>query len=96
VKFTKYFEAMRERPDRQAIDVEWINRVVDQPEREAIQHDGRIRRWSAIPEAGGKYLRVVLLPDGETVHNAGLTGALSLRARRMMALAAISLGTLPG
>ena len=59
MKFTKYFEAMRERPDRQAIDVEWINRVVDQPEREAIQHDGRIRRWSAIPEAGGKYLRVV-------------------------------------
>jgi hypothetical protein len=35
-----------------------------------IQQDGRIRRWASIPEAGGKYLRVVLLPDGETVHNA--------------------------
>jgi hypothetical protein len=35
-----------------------------------VQADGRIRRWSAIPEAEGKFLRVVLLADGETVHNA--------------------------
>lgn len=61
---------MRERLDRQAIEIEWIERVVARPERESTQHDGRIRRWAAIPEADGKYLRVVLLPDGETVHNA--------------------------
>jgi hypothetical protein len=35
-----------------------------------IQADGRIRRWAAIEEADGRYLRVVLLEDGETVHNA--------------------------
>lgn len=70
MKFTKYFEAMRERPDRQTIEIEWIKRVVAQPERESTQRDGRIRRWATIPDADGKYLRVVLLPDGETVHNA--------------------------
>jgi len=52
------------------ITVEWILRAVDAPEHEHIQEDGRIRRWARIPEAEGRYLRVVLLPDGETVHNA--------------------------
>ena len=49
---------------------EWIVRVVDAPEREYVQDDRRIWRWARIPEAQGRYLRVVLLPDGETVHNA--------------------------
>jgi hypothetical protein len=49
---------------------EWIQQVVDHPVREVIQEDGRIRRWAAISEMEGRYLRVVLLPDGETVHNA--------------------------
>jgi hypothetical protein len=31
--------------------------------------DGRIRKWGKILETG-KYLRVILLEDGETVHNA--------------------------
>jgi len=48
----------------------WILRVVDAPEHEELQEDGRIRRWARIPEMGERYLRVVLLPDGETVHNA--------------------------
>jgi len=34
-----------------------------------IQSDGRIKKWAHIPEAG-KVLRVILLEDGETVHNA--------------------------
>ncbi len=50
--------------------MEWIERVIDRPVREVKQRDGRIRRWAPISEAGGRYLRVVLLPDGETVHNA--------------------------
>lgn len=70
MKFTQYFLAMRQRPDRAGIDMAWIERAIRQPVREAIQQDGRIRRWAAIPEADGRYLRVVLLPDGETVHNA--------------------------
>lgn len=61
---------MRERPDRAIIRLERIQQVIDHPAQEGIQHDGRIRRWASIPEAGGRYLRVILLPDGETVHNA--------------------------
>jgi hypothetical protein len=38
--------------------------------REVIQEDGRIRRWAPIREMESRHLRVVLLPDGETVHNA--------------------------
>lgn len=40
------------------------------PTREVIQSDGRIRRWGPIEEMQGRFLRVVLLEDGETVHNA--------------------------
>ena len=70
MKFTRYFESMRERPDRRSIRDEWIATVVMNPEREITQQDGRIRRWGKIDEFGGKYLRVILLADGETVHNA--------------------------
>ena len=40
------------------------------PIREHVQADGRIRRWAQVPEMEGRYLRVILLADGETVHNA--------------------------
>jgi len=70
VKFTHYFEALRNRPDRAIIQHHWIQYVIDHPVKEVIQKDGRIRRWAPIDEAEGKYLRVILLPDGETVHNA--------------------------
>jgi len=70
LKSTKYFQAIRTRPDRSMIRVEWVLRVVLSPEHEQTQEDGRIRRWARISEAGDRYLRVVLLPDGETVHNA--------------------------
>jgi hypothetical protein len=70
VKTTAYFDAIRRRPDRIAIRDEWIERVVRFPALEFRQTDGRIRRWAPVPEAEDRYLRVVLLPDGETVHNA--------------------------
>ncbi|KXS31629.1 MAG: Uncharacterized protein AWT59_2230 [Candidatus Gallionella acididurans] len=70
MKFTRYFETMHARPDRADIRLEWIQRVMEQPVKETIQTDGRIRRWAAIPEAEGRFLRVILLPDGKTVHNA--------------------------
>ena len=70
MKTTKYFEATRSRPDRAQIKDEWILRAVEHPEHEYVQEDGRVRRWARIPEAGDRYLRVVLLPDRETVHNA--------------------------
>lgn len=61
---------MRTRPDRVGILDEWIQRVIAAPIREVVQADGRIRRWAQIPERDGRYLRVVLLADGETIHNA--------------------------
>lgn len=61
---------IRTRPDRARIKDEWIQRVIDAPESEQVQADGRIRRWGKIIEAEDRFLRVVLLPDGETVHNA--------------------------
>ena len=70
MKTTAYFEAIRTRPDRAVIRNDWIERTVASPMRESVQQDGRIRRWAAIPEAGNRVLRVVLLADGETVHNA--------------------------
>jgi hypothetical protein len=70
VKTTAYFEAIRKRPDRADIQMEWIERAVQAPIREMVQADGRIRRWTSVSEAGDRFLRVVLLADGETVHNA--------------------------
>ncbi len=70
MKVTEYFLRNRLRPDRAAIRDEWITRVVREPVHEAVQEDGRMRRWGRIEEAEGRVLRVVLLPDGETVHNA--------------------------
>jgi hypothetical protein len=52
------------------IRLEWIEHVVAHPVREVIQADGRIRRWAPIRDMDDRYLRVVLLPDGESVHNA--------------------------
>lgn len=49
---------------------EWILWVINNPEAEKIQADGRIRRWARIEAMDNRYLRVVLLPDAETVHNA--------------------------
>ena len=70
MKFTRYFQTLRSRPDRASITDLWIQFVIDHPVKEVIQEDGRIHRWAPIDEAGGRYLRVILSPDGETVHNA--------------------------
>jgi hypothetical protein len=70
VKTTRYFQTIRIRKDRAIIKDEWIQYVIKNPEREQIQGDGRIRRWARIESMQGKYLRVILLQDAETVHNA--------------------------
>lgn len=61
---------MRERPDRAIIRLEWIKQAIELPEKEVVQQDGRIRRWARIAAMDGRALRVILLADGETVHNA--------------------------
>lgn len=72
MKFTKYFEYTKQRPDRECIEEEWIAKALYEPVFEVVQNDGRIRRWAKIAEADGKYLRIVVLDDTETIHNAFL------------------------
>jgi hypothetical protein len=72
VKTTRYFEeqVLRKRP---YIQRAWCNQVLSAPLRRAVQSDGRIRFWGKIALAGQaqtRYLRVVTLEDGETIHNA--------------------------
>jgi hypothetical protein len=69
LKTTEYFKHIRTRPDRATIRDEWVTRVIQLPEKTQIQSDGRIRKWGWVPEEN-KFLRVILLEDGETVHNA--------------------------
>ncbi|MCL6535022.1 MAG: hypothetical protein K6U77_03045 [Armatimonadetes bacterium] len=68
MKATCYFleQVLRKRP---YIRPEWRERVIQQPLKKEVQPDGRIRYWGYIPELG-RYLRVVTLADGETIHNA--------------------------
>jgi hypothetical protein len=65
---TRYF-AFDVLARRDYLDPIEIARIVQRRERRRIQADGRIRLWGYAASLGG-YLRVVLLSDGETVHNA--------------------------
>ena len=69
MKFTQYFLYSRQRPDRAKIKISWIEDTIKNPAYTGVQSDGRIRKWKRIEETG-KILPVILLPDGETVHNA--------------------------
>jgi hypothetical protein len=70
MKTTSYFDEIRLRPDRRVIAEEWIERAMRELLRETVQIDERIRRWARVPEMETRVLRVILLADGETVHNA--------------------------
>ena len=65
---TRYFafDVLSRRPYLDPLD---IKRIVAQPERKLIQKDGRLRLYG-YARGLDRYLRVVLLPDRETVHNA--------------------------
>lgn len=65
---TRYF-AMNVLPRRPFLDPIEIRRIVRQPEARVVQADGRVRLYG-YSEYLGCHLRVVLLSDGETVHNA--------------------------
>ena len=68
IETTRYFrqQVLRKRP---YLRVEWCERVLLNPVKREDQSDGRIRYWGYIRELG-RYLRVVTLADGLTVHNA--------------------------
>ena len=68
MQFTSYFQndVMVKRP---YIQVRWLEQVISAPLRREVQSDGRIRHWAWIDELN-RYLRVVTLEDGLTMHNA--------------------------
>jgi len=68
MKTTNYF-ATTVLIRRPYLKMEWIEYVLRHPIHREFQQNGRIRHWGYISELG-KYLRVVIEPDGETVHNA--------------------------
>ncbi len=68
-KVTEYFKYTRSRLDRVEIKDEWILKVINQPIMVKKQSDGRYKKQAYIEEVD-KYLRVILLEDEETVHNA--------------------------
>jgi hypothetical protein len=70
MKTTVYFARLQYRADRADIEIAWIKRVIANPDSRMTQSDGRIRLWGKVPEMNNRYLRVVLLEDSETVHNA--------------------------
>jgi hypothetical protein len=69
MKYSNYFLFIRQRPDRDVIEEKWIENSIKTPIKTEIQSDGRIRKWCYVKETG-KYLRIILLEDGATVHNA--------------------------
>lgn len=55
---------------RSYIQRDWCEAAVRDPVRKQVQaDDGRIRHWIWV-DALGRYLRVVTLDDGRTIHNA--------------------------
>jgi len=50
--------------------MEWIEYVIANPEKTVVQADGRLKQWARIHEVSDRHLRVILLADGETLHNA--------------------------
>ena len=68
MKTTRYF-AERVLPRRPEVQQVWCERALITPLRKVVQANGRIRFWIHVPEVR-KYLRVVTLADGVTIHNA--------------------------
>jgi len=54
---------------RPYLTAEVVTAVLAGPLHRAVQADGRHRLWGLPPSLPGKVVRIVLLPDGETVHN---------------------------
>lgn len=65
---TDYFKS-RVLDQRPYIQRDWCEEAVRTPDATEVQPDGRIRHRLYIHELG-KYLRVITLADGKTLHNA--------------------------
>lgn len=67
MKSTAYFiRNMNEK--RPYLKLEWCELALREPDHKLLQSDGRMRYYKYIDEVK-KYIRVITLEDGETLHN---------------------------
>ena len=70
MKTTPYFDRATSRKHPEAITYfRYVEQALTKSVAVETQPDGRTRRWVHVPEED-RYLRVIVEPDGETVHNA--------------------------
>jgi hypothetical protein len=69
VRTTAYFREVV-LPKRPYVTLDLCRHILAAPLARQVQPDGRVRYWGQMPDEPAKFLRVVTLPDGETVHNA--------------------------
>ena len=55
---------------RPYLTLEMCEQVISAHVHREVQADGRIRYWAQVPELGNRFVRVVTLEDGTTIHNA--------------------------
>jgi len=68
MKTTRYFTEQVIRK-RSYLQIEWCRKALQNPLKKEIQPDNRIKHWIFIKKHQ-KYLRVITLQDGKTIHNA--------------------------
>jgi len=68
-RYTEYFEneVLRKSP---YLKKAWCVCVIENAARSEPQEHNRYRFWAAVPELEGRYLRVIMLEDKMTIHNA--------------------------
>ncbi len=68
-RYTAYFEreVLRKRPYLRRA---WCEYVIERAEKVEPQGNDRIRFWARVPALNDRYLRVITLADGVTIHNA--------------------------
>ena len=69
LKTTQYFQKIV-RVKHPGIQIAWIKQVMANPVKRIVQTDNRIVLWGNVADAQNRALRVVLLEDRKTVHNA--------------------------
>jgi hypothetical protein len=80
MKTTRTFELKMRKKGREDLEREWCERVLSAPTEIIEQNDGSYRMWGFIQETG-KYLRVIVLQDRQTVDNAFLDRSYTRRRR---------------
>lgn len=70
MKKARYYEEVARHKHAEITCADCVE-VIAHPVRREVQADGRIRLWGR-QRGTGRFIRVILLADGETLHNAFL------------------------